>query len=193
MKRLLLTATMALMAAPALAHTGAEHVNGVMTGIAHPIGGLDHILAMIAVGVLAVQQGGRARWALPLAFVGMMLLSGVAGMAGLSLPGMELGIAGSVVVLGLVIAFGRQLTLKIAAPLVGALAVFHGVAHGAEMPLAMSGLQYAIGFVAATLTLHGAGILLGLTSKKMLAELTPVVLRLVGAATAIMGLGLLAA
>lgn len=193
MKRLLVMSTLAVLAGPVMAHTGAEHSNGMMAGLAHPLGGLDHILAMVAVGVLAMQLGGRALWALPASFIGMMLVGGALGMTGVALPAMELGILGSVLVLGVVIALGRQISLRAAAPLVGFFAVFHGFAHGAEMPMAMSGLEYALGFAAATAVLHGAGVLMALGSKKVAAEMAPMVLRLIGAATAVMGLGLLAA
>lgn len=192
MKRLVVMSTLALLAGPVMAHPGHES-HGLMAGLAHPMGGLDHILAMAAVGILAMQQGGRALWALPVAFVAMMLVGGAAGMAGIGLPGMELGIMGSVLVLGLVIAMGKKLSLKVAAPLVGFFAIFHGVAHGAEMPLAMSGMEYALGFAAATALLHGAGILLAQGANKVAAEMAPLIMRLAGAATAVMGLGLMAA
>lgn len=192
MKKLLLTATLTLAAAPAMAHTGGEHASGLMAGLAHPLNGLDHILAMVAVGILAMQQGGGSRWALPLAFVAMMLVSGAMGMVGLSVPGVELGIAGSVVLLGLVIALGRQIKLALAAPMVAFLAVFHGVAHGAEMPAAMSGVEYALGFAAATLVLHAVGLVFGYTGQQVMAKAAPMVLRLAGVVTAALGLGLIA-
>ena len=130
-------------------------------GLAHPLSGVDHLLAMIAVGLWAAQLGGRARWLVPLAFVGVMTLGAVLGHAGLAFSGIEQGIAASVLVLGLLIATSVRLTVAAGMALAGVFALFHGLAHGAEMPATAGGLSYGMGFIAATCLLHLAGIGLG--------------------------------
>lgn len=133
-----------------------------MHGFSHPITGIDHVLAMVAVGVLAAQLGGRALWLVPLGFVGIMAVAGALGMAGIQLPFSEVGIALSLIVLGLAVAFRLSLPELAAVALVGFFAVFHGYVHGAEMPAAASALPYALGFVAATAMLHAVGVGIGL-------------------------------
>jgi urease accessory protein len=182
-----LAAFLTLAAGPALAHTGAGAVSGLAAGVAHPLGGLDHILAMVAVGILAVQQGGRAFWLVPAAFVAMMVAGGALGAAGVPLPYVELGIVGSVIVLGAVVAAGWRMPLALATPLAGAFAVFHGHAHGTEMPLSASALSYGVGFVSATAFLHAAGFGLGRTA---LALGRSPALRVGGGAIAMAGLAL---
>lgn len=182
---------LAALAGPALAHTGAGPTAGFAAGLHHPMGGLDHLLAMVAVGVLAVQLGGRALWAVPAAFVGMMLVGGLAAMAGIGVALVELGIAGSVVILGAVIALGRRLPLAGAMALAGVLAVFHGHAHGLEMPAAAGGLAYAAGFALATASLHVAGIGLGLGARMLSERAGRTLLRIGGAGVAAAGLALL--
>lgn len=149
-----------LAAAAAEAHTGAHAASGLAGGFTHPLLGLDHVLAMLAVGVWAAQQGGRALWALPAAFVATMLAGGALGFAGLGLPAVELGVAGSVLLLGLLIAGRSRLPLTASVALVGLFALLHGHAHGAEAPAGAAPLLYAAGFAAATLLLHGLGIAL---------------------------------
>lgn len=160
-KFLIATSVIAASATAAQAHVGVGDVHGMVSGFMHPVGGADHVLAMVAVGVIAAMIGGRARWAVPLSFVVMMVLGGIAGMLGLQLPQVEAGIAFSVIVLGLVIALQWKTPLTLAAPLVGFFAVFHGLAHGAEMPVETSGIAFATGFVVATALLHIAGLGLG--------------------------------
>ena len=166
--RMKLFLAMPLVLAPTLAsaHTGLGDTAGLLHGFMHPIGGLDHILAMVMVGVFAFQLGGRARWALPAAFVGMMAVGGLLGMGGIAVPFVELGIALSVIVLGTVVAFGVQAPVAAAIGVVGLFAIFHGHAHGAEMPENAAGLAYGVGFMAATALLHltglGGGLLLGM-------------------------------
>ena len=143
----------------AYAHPG--HANGAMAGIVHPLLGLDHLLAMLAVGVWAAQLGGRAKWLVPASFVALMALAGSMGMAGIALPLVESGIATSVLLLGLLIAFSVKVTPALGAGIVGLFAVFHGYAHGVEMPLPGSSWQYGLGFVLSTAVLHGLGLLLG--------------------------------
>jgi len=153
-------AALILCFAPTLAsaHTGLGATHGFSDGFSHPVSGLDHILAMMAVGFLAARIGGRAMWLVPLAFVAMTAAGGLTGMSGIGLPFVEVGIAASVLVLGLAIAARMPLPAAGTALLVGFFAVFHGHAHGAEMPAGASGLAYGLGFVMATVALHAAGI-----------------------------------
>ena len=146
----------------ASAHPGHEGTPGFIHGFLHPLGGLDHILAMVAVGLFAARLGGRALWLVPASFVVTMAVAGVAGMAGFALPYVEAGIALSILVLGAAIALEMTMPVAAAMGLVAFFAVFHGHAHGAEMPETMSGLAYGAGFVAATAALHALGIGLGL-------------------------------
>lgn len=156
-------ATLAMMlTTPAAAHVGAGEAHGFMHGLAHPIGGLDHVLAMVAVGLLAAGLGGRAIWMVPAAFLVMMAAGGALGMAQVSVPYVEIGIAASVVVLGLAVALRLPMPTVGAMALAGFFAIFHGFAHGAEMPVDASGFGYASGFLLATALLHGIGIALGL-------------------------------
>ena len=133
-----------------------------MQGFAHPLGGLDHLLAMVAVGLYAAMIGGRALWLIPAAFLGAMAAGGALGTMGYGLPYTEIGIAVSVIVLGLAVAFRISLPTLAAMALAGLFAIFHGYAHGAEMPQTISGYEYAAGFLLATALLHGAGIALGI-------------------------------
>jgi urease accessory protein len=171
MKRFLRLAFLAAFLAPtaALAHTGVGDTSGFMHGFMHPLGGLDHQLAMILVGIFAYQLGGRAMWLVPLTFVAVMAFGGFLGIAGIPVPFIEIGITLSVVVLGAIVAFGVKVPIAVAMGIVGLFAVFHGHAHGSEMPMDASGLDYGLGFMFATLVLHAAGIgigfLIGMTTK----------------------------
>ena len=171
MKRFLQLATFALFLAPtaALAHVGIGNTSGFMHGFIHPLTGLDHQLAIILVGVFAYQLGGRALWLVPLTFVAAMALGGFLGVAGIPVPFVEIGIALSVIVLGAVVAFGIKAPVALAMGAVGLFAIFHGHAHGSEMPLDAPGFEYGIGFMLATAVLHavgiGIGILVGMTSR----------------------------
>jgi urease accessory protein len=180
----------ALLPTAALAHTGVGEASGFAHGFWHPIGGLDHVLAMVAVGAFAARLGGRALWIVPTAFVAMMAVGGFAGMEGVALPFVETGIALSVVVLGLAVALGWKLPVAAASALVGLFAVFHGHAHGAEMPVDASGLGYAAGFMLATALLHVAGIGLGVLVGKVGAR-SKLVLQAGGGAMALAGVALL--
>jgi urease accessory protein len=186
----LLAALFALTTTPALAHTGVGSVLGFAAGFSHPMGGLDHLLAMVAVGILAAQLGGRAIWILPAAFVGMMLAGAVLGITGVGVPFVEQGILGSVIILGAVIAVGHRMPLALAVGLVGLFALFHGHAHGTELPAAASALAYGAGFAAATLLLHVAGIGMGIGAEEISDKLAPAVVRVGGAAIAAAGLAL---
>lgn len=153
-----LAAAITLLPATAWAHTGVGDTHGFMHGFMHPVGGLDHVLAMIAVGLFAAMLGGRALWMAPIAFVAMMGFGGLLGVNGVELPFVELGIAASVIVLGAAVALRPNTPTAVAVAVVGFFAIFHGFAHGAEMPVNASGLSYAIGFMVATALLHTAGI-----------------------------------
>ena len=142
----------------AAAHTLGAHGAGFASGVAHPLAGLDHILAMIAVGLWAAQLGDRAYWNVPLAFVGMMALGAVVAAAGLTLPAVESGIAASVLILGLVIAFSVRMSIPLGMVLVGVFALFHGHAHGTELPQAASAASYGLGMLLATIGLHATGL-----------------------------------
>ncbi|MEW6310022.1 MAG: HupE/UreJ family protein, partial [Pseudomonadota bacterium] len=155
-RKILIATTLLLSPALAFAHPGHDHA-GVMSGLAHPLFGLDHLLAMLAVGLWAAQQQGAARWALPLTFVATMLFGGLLGFAGIEMPLMETGIAGSVLALGLLVALAVRPPVAIAAGLTALFAASHGVAHGLELPALSSPWGYAAGFVAATAALHAAG------------------------------------
>ena len=158
--RIALAAALVMVPALASAHTGHGAV-GFGHGFGHPMSGIDHILAMIAVGIFAANLGGRALWAVPLTFMALMAVGGAIGIAGIALPFVEIGIALSIVVLGLVVALRYEWPLAVAMPLVGLFAIFHGHAHGVEMPVDASGTAYALGFVLATGVLHLFGIAIG--------------------------------
>jgi urease accessory protein len=185
-------ATAILAASPAFAHPGHDGAAGLAHGFLHPFSGLDHVLAMVAVGLVAARIGGRALFLVPLAFLGMMAVGGALGAAGLGLPFVDVGIAFSVVVLGAALALRRALPVAGAMTLVGAFAVFHGYAHGVEMPDSISGRAYGLGFVAATALLHAAGLGLGLAAGGFGTAPGRPALRVVGAGFAAAGLGLLA-
>jgi len=147
-----------LLATPASAHVLQEQATGFLSGARHPVSGLDHVLAMISVGLWGAQLGAPAVWLLPVTFPMVMAFGGFLGLVGFSLPGVEAGIALSAVLLGLMVAREARPPLWLAAALVGLFAIFHGNAHGTELPPGQSGLLYSIGFVIATGCLHGVGI-----------------------------------
>lgn len=146
----------------ALAHTGHVDTSAFMYGLAHPISGIDHVLAMVAVGLLSAHLGGRALLLVPLSFVSVMAIGGALGVAGSKVPLAEIGIGLSVIILGLAVAFRFSSPTLAAVTLVGLFAIFHGYVHGAELPAAMSGLPYAVGFISATALLLGVGASFGL-------------------------------
>jgi len=154
-------------ASPALAHTGIGDTSGFLHGFSHPLGGIDHVLAMVAVGLYAAMLGGWALWLVPATFITVMALGGAPGMAGYPLPYTEIGIALSVIVLGLAVALRISVPTLAAMALVGFFALLHGHAHGAEMPLDLPGTEYAAGFLLATALLHGAGLALALAAGKL--------------------------
>ncbi|MDY0006167.1 MAG: HupE/UreJ family protein [Spongiibacteraceae bacterium] len=151
-----------LASGAALAHQQSGLANGFATGFLHPILGLDHLLAMVAVGLWGAFLGQPAIWLLPVTFPLVMAVGGVVGILGPPLPGVEIGIAASAVALGAMVVLAVRPPLWVAALLVGAFALCHGHAHGTELPEATGALTYSLGFVIATGTLHLAGIALGL-------------------------------
>ncbi|MDP2079395.1 MAG: HupE/UreJ family protein [Pseudotabrizicola sp.] len=186
-----LAAILALLPAAAMAHTGTGAHIDAMHGFLHPLTGLDHVLAMVAVGVFAAQLGGRSLWAVPAAFVLAMVAGGALGYFGTPLPMVEQAIALSVIVMGLAVAFGMKLPVGPAMALVAVFAVFHGHAHGAEGSGSGSFLGYAVGFVVATALLHVAGVVLGRTLERLGGGLALNSRRLVGAAGAVAGAAIL--
>ncbi len=161
-RSLVTLAAIAVLTTPALAHSTPGQAKGFVTGFLHPLSGLDHILAMVAVGIWGAQLKRPAIWMLPVAFPLVMSFGGLLGIRGVPLPGVEIGVAASAVVLGIVIAFELRPPLWVAALIVSAFAIFHGHAHGTELPKAAAPLAYALGFVLATGSLHLCGITIGL-------------------------------
>jgi len=144
------------------AHVQQDQAAGFLTGLGHPVSGLDHVLAMIAVGLWGAQLGAPALWLLPVTFPMVMALGGMVGLLGVPLPGVEAGIAASMILLGLAVMSELRPPLAAAAVLVGIFGVFHGHAHGTELPPGQSALLYSMGFVVATGCLHAVGIGVGL-------------------------------
>jgi urease accessory protein len=185
-----LTLAAALLPTAAFAHPGVGPAVGFTHGFLHPLSGVDHILAMVAVGAIAARIGGRAIWMVPAAFMAMMAMGGLLGMEHVQLPFVEAGIAMSVIVLGLAVAFRWNLPVVGASAMVGLFAVFHGHAHGSEMPVDAAGLDYALGFMLATASLHGAGIALGYGVGRIGAR-SRLALQTAGGAMALAGMALL--
>lgn len=173
---------------PVFAHVQQGQAQGFLTGFRHPLSGADHVLAMIAVGLWGAQLGAPAIWVLPVIFPMVMALGGFLGLVGIPLPGVEVGIAVSTILLGAMVAREARPTLTAAALLVAFFAVFHGHAHGTELPPGQSGVMYSIGFVVATGSLHGVGIAIGLVHRWPAGRTA---LRAAGGAVALAGLAFL--
>ncbi|MEZ5829697.1 MAG: HupE/UreJ family protein [Dongiaceae bacterium] len=189
--RIALAAAVAMIPTVASAHVGIGSTMGFAHGFSHPMSGLDHTLAMVAVGMFAANLGGRALWAVPLTFVGVMAVGGVLGVLGVAVPFVEAGIALSVIVLGAAVALRWKAPVAVAVGLVGLFALFHGHAHGSEMPVSASGLTYGLGFLLATATLHAIGIGLGLGLTRFGSRYAPRAIQASGAAMAVAGAGIL--
>lgn len=190
MRRLAILAAALLAPLPALAHPGGDHVHGFTTGLLHPLTGLDHLAAMVAIGLWAGMLGGRLLWLLPAAFLGGMAAGGALGMGGMALPGVQAGILASVILLGALVGAAGRLPAALALPMVAAFGLLHGHAHGTE---AVGGaFGYELGFIAATAALHGAGLLLAAGAAQRGQQ---VALRLAGGASAaiVAGIALLGA
>ena len=158
---------LALVLSPvaAFAHQETGQAAGLLAGLSHPLSGLDHVLAMIAVGLWGAVLGPPAIWVLPVAFPMVMAFGGLMGLLGFPLPGVEIGIAVSAVVLGALVLAEVRPPLWLAAVIVAFFAIFHGHAHGRELPQGTSALLYSLGFVVATGLLHAFGILLGVAHR----------------------------
>jgi urease accessory protein len=148
--------------AAAFAHAEKGIAAGFLTGFGHPISGWDHVLAMIAVGLWGAQLGAPAIWLLPVTFPMMMAFGGMIGLLGIPLPGVEVGIGISAIVLGILVALEKRLPIALCMLVVAFFAIFHGYAHGAELAPGTSAVAYSLGFVVSTGCLHGVGILIGL-------------------------------
>lgn len=170
----------------ALAHTGVGH--GFMQGVAHPMGGVDHLLAMVAVGLLAGRAGGAALWQIPASFIAMMACGTLVGMAAVPLPFIEVGIALSIVVFGLMLASKRNPTLLLTSLAVGFFALFHGHAHGTEAASDISGAAYTMGLLSMSALLHACGVAIALLWRTQRSS----VLRLCGGGLIVSGVGLFA-
>ena len=178
-----------LLAVPTVALTHPGHAeSSLMAGLTHPLFGLDHLLAMLAVGLWAAQQQGAARWALPLTFVTSMVIGGMLGFGRFSVPLLETGITGSLVALGLLVALALRPALPVAVGLVALFAAAHGIAHGLEAPAQGVQAAYSLGFVAATAALHAAGF----TLVRLLPLRAAPLVKWLGAASAIVGVWLMA-
>ncbi|MDB6110093.1 MAG: hydrogenase/urease accessory protein [Pedosphaera sp.] len=177
--------SVSLLPALAQAHPLPGQANGFASGLNHPLHGLDHILAMVAVGLWAAQLGGRALWLVPATFISLMTVGGMLGMTAVPVPGVEAGILVSVLVLGLLVASAARLPLAASMALAGLFAIFHGHAHGTELPAAASGLSYGLGFVLASVGLHACGMGVGLLAQK---RFTVPAIRFAGGAIALGGL-----
>ena len=187
LKRAALSMPLLLAAAvPAEAHIGIGSTTSFSAGFMHPLSGLDHMTVMVAVGLWAAMKGGRAVWAWPLAFVGVMLAGAALGMAHVPIPFVEPGILASVVALGLLVALAVDLPVSASIAVIAVFALFHGHAHGTEVPENAGGIEYMAGFALATALLHGIGITLGVGFGLRFRVLA----RAVGAACAAVGLGL---
>jgi urease accessory protein len=167
------------------AHVNKGEAVSFLSGLKHPISGLDHVVAMIAVGLWGAQLGAPAIWVLPVAFPMVMACGGLLGLLGLPLHGVDIAIAASAMLLGAAVMVELRPPIALAALLVGFFAIFHGYAHGSELPAGESGLLYSLGFVAATGSLHAVGISIGLVHRWSWGRRT---LRFAGAAIALMGM-----
>lgn len=180
--------TLSCLTTPAFAHPGHAH-GGLEAGFLHPIFGLDHVLAMLLVGLIAARIGERALWLLPASFVSMMIVGGLLGANGWPLGHLELVIAASLIVFGVLSATSIRVPVLVLSLIIGAFALFHGYAHGAEMPGEADTFAYAAGFVAATALLHAVGIAAWLTVARFVVG-ARVIARVAGVGSALIGLGL---
>ncbi len=182
---LLLLFTFLLYAQQLQAHVNKGEAVSFLSGFKHPVSGLDHVVAMVAVGLWGAQLGAPALWVLPVAFPMVMAFGGMLGLLGVPLPGMEIGIAASAILLGAAVMMELRPPLALAAVLVGFFAIFHGYAHGSELPAGESGLLYSLGFVMATGCLHAVGISIGLIHRWSWGQRA---LRVAGAAITLAGI-----
>jgi urease accessory protein len=185
----IVTLSAAAVLTPSLgsAHSGGFHIHGFLAGVDHPFFGIDHLLAMVAVGIIAVRAGGRGILVVPLSFVSAMVTGALLGMAGVGLPSLETGIALSLVVFGAMVGLIRPMPLAAAATLTAVFGVFHGNAHGLEIPENAGGMAYAVGFVLGTSMLHAIGAVSGIKLAGW-----PTALRAAGIGTSLVGIAMAA-
>ena len=184
---LVIACAISIIPSTVYAHEGGNlPLGGFLSGLIHPVLGYDHLLAMLSVGILSAQIGGRAIWTVPATFVIVMGFGGVLGLVDIGITITELGIALSLVILGAVIASERRLPITLAMIGVGFFAIFHGYAHGTEMPQTAQPVAYAFGFLTGTALIHITGVLIGDISKRF--QLGPQVLRVGGGLISIVGL-----
>jgi len=176
--------TAGFLAQPTYAHVEEGAAAGFVTGLRHPVSGLDHVLAMIAVGLWGAQLGAPAVWLLPVTFPMMMAMGAMLSLLGVPIPGTEIGIAASAILLGAAVMSEMRPRLAVAAVLIAFFAIFHGYAHGSESPDGQSGLLYSMGFIVATGCLHGVGISIGLIHRWTWGQR---LLRLAGGGVAVAG------
>lgn len=186
--RTMILMLLVILLSPGYAQAHEADHGGFLSGLSHPVLGFDHLLAMVAVGILSVQMGGRAIWIVPATFVGMMLVGGIMGINNIPFLSVEAGIAISVFALGIALAAEKKLPVMLAMLFVGFFALFHGHAHRTEMPFLAEPTFYATGFLLGTAGIHIAGVLIGLSSEKW--KHGPQLLRSVGSGIAGIGLHL---
>ena len=185
-RSVILAIFLGLIPGVAYAHDGSNvPFGGFLSGLVHPVLGFDHLLAMLSVGILSAQIGGRAIWTVPATFVSVMALGGALGLIDIGLTSTELGIAASLVLLGLIIAAERKLPILLAMAGVGFFAIFHGYAHGTEMPTTAEPVLYAAGFLTGTALIHIAGLVIGDIAKHY--ESGKIVLRVGGGVISMIG------
>jgi urease accessory protein len=183
----ILALTLAIVPGVAYAHDGTNlALGGFLSGLVHPVLGYDHLLAMLSVGILSAQIGGRAIWTVPATFVSVMAVGGLLGLIDIGLTATEFGIAVSLVILGSVIAAERRLSILVAMVGVGFFAIFHGYAHGSEVPETAEPFLYALGFLMGTALIHITGVVIGDISRHY--ERGKIILRVGGALIALIGL-----
>lgn len=186
--KILLAIALVALPTAAFAHVGDHSHMSFAEGLTHPFTGLDHMLAMVAVGLWASQIGGRALWLLPLTFPVVMAAGAAMDFGGVALPWVEIGIAASVLVLGAAVALRARPSLALSVPLIAAFALLHGYSHGVELPVEASALEFGVGFIVATAVLHLVGIGIGLVANRLPVHF---VARAAGGAIAVAGVALL--
>ena len=189
--RILIALMGVVFSTSAFAHTGLGDASGFAHGFMHPVGGVDHVLAMVAVGVLAFVLGGKARFAVPLSFMAAMLIGGALGISGFELPLVEAGIGASIIVIASLAAFGATLPLGLTSVLVAFFGLFHGFAHGTEMPVDALGIAYAAGFFVATGLLHLTGFAAGFSMANLFGNKGRLAARIGSGAMALAGVAVL--
>lgn len=186
LRSILLALGLSLIPTVVYAHDGSQvPFGGFLAGLVHPVLGYDHLLAMLSVGILSAQIGGRAIWTVPATFVSVMAVGGLLGYINIGLTATELGIAASLILLGLIIAAEQKLPVKLAMLGVGFFAIFHGYAHGSEIPTTSEPVLYALGFLTGTALIHIAGVVIGDIAKHY--QRGRIMLRVGGALIAVTG------